>query len=74
MNVFDVCVKFYNCYFNNKRNIAVQKIKVRKLVLQTCKTFADPRNSAVFDIIRVIFEIHPDPRRKHFINRGWGDP
>ena len=33
MDVFDVCVKFYNCDFNNKRNIAVQKIKVKKLVL-----------------------------------------
>ena len=33
MDVFDVCVKFYNCDFNNKRNILVQKIKMRKLVL-----------------------------------------
>ena len=33
MDVFDVCVKSYNCDFNNKRNIPVQKIKVRKLVL-----------------------------------------
>ena len=33
MDVFDVCVKCYNCDFNNKRNMAVQKIKVKKLVL-----------------------------------------
>ena len=33
MDVFDVCVTFYNCDFNNKRNIVVQKIKVKKLVL-----------------------------------------
>ena len=33
MDVFDVCVKFCNCDFNNKQNIPVQKIKVRKLVL-----------------------------------------
>ena len=33
MDVFDVCVKSYNCDFNNKRNIPVQKIKVGKLVL-----------------------------------------
>ena len=30
---------------------------------QTCKSSADPRNSAVFDISRVILEICPDPRR-----------
>ena len=33
MDVFDVCVKCYNCDFNNKRDMAVQKIKVKKLVL-----------------------------------------
>ena len=33
MDVFDVCVQFYNTDLNNKRDIAVQKIKVNKLVL-----------------------------------------
>ena len=33
MDVFDFHVKLYYCDFNNKRNIAVQKIKVKKLVL-----------------------------------------
>ena len=33
MGVFDVRVKFYNCDFNNKRNITVQKIKVKEIVL-----------------------------------------
>ena len=33
MDVFDVCLKFCNCDFNNKQNIPVQNIKVRKLVL-----------------------------------------
>ena len=29
MNVFDICVQFYNCDFYNKQIIAVQKIKVK---------------------------------------------
>ena len=33
MKVFDVCVKFCNYDFNNKRIIAVQKIKVQIMVL-----------------------------------------
>ena len=33
---------------------------------QTCKSSADLRNSAVFDIFRVILEICSDPRRKYF--------
>ena len=33
MDVFEVCVKFCSCDFNNKRIIVIQKIKVRKLVL-----------------------------------------
>ena len=47
---------------------------VQELVIQTCKSYADPGNSAFFDISRVILEIRPDPRRKHFINRGWVGP
>ena len=31
---------------------------------QTCKSSADPRNSADFDIFWVILEICPEPRRK----------
>ena len=30
-----------------------------------CKTSADPRNSAVFDIFRIILEIRQDPRRSN---------
>ena len=33
MDVFDVCVELYNCDFNNKRDFAVQKVKVKKMVL-----------------------------------------
>ena len=33
-------------------------------VKQTCKSSADPQNSGVFDIPRVILDICPDQRRK----------
>ena len=48
MDVFDVGVKFYNCDFDNKWNIAVQKIKVNKLVLNLLflKTKLHPKNTS----------------------------
>ena len=44
------------------------------LLSQTCKTSADLRNSAVFEMLKVIFEIRPDPRRNIFCMQGGGTP
>ena len=47
--------------------------KIMADATQTCKTSADARNSAFFDIFRVILEILPNPRRNHFYYIGeWG--
>ena len=41
---------------------------------QTCKSSADPRNSVILDIFRVIFQICPDPGRKYFLQSRGGGP
>ena len=48
--------------------------KIRADATQACKTSTDARNSAFFDIFRVILEIHPNPRRNHFYYIGGGVP
>ena len=50
----------------------LEELKERKAKSQACQTSADPRNSAVFDFPRVIFQIRPDLRRNYFSMGGRG--